>query len=78
MNFKEEQMKRVAEIEEILVKHLPKQSGYQKQIMEAMDYSVMAGGKRLRPMLIQETFRLFGGKGDIIEPFMAAIEMIHT
>ena len=48
------------------------------QIMEAMEYSVMAGGKRLRPMLMQETYRLFGGEGKEIEPFMAAMEMIHT
>ena len=46
--------------------------------MEAMEYSLMAGGKRLRPMLMLETFHLFGGEGEIIEPFMAAIEMIHT
>lgn len=38
----------------------------------------MAGGKRLRPMLMRESFELFGGKGKVIEPFMAAIEMIHT
>ena len=43
-----------------------------------MEYSLMAGGKRLRPMLMQETYRLFGGESGIIEPFMAAIEMIHT
>ena len=78
MNFKEEQSKKVEAIETILKEYLPEQEGYQKVIMEAMEYSVMAGGKRLRPMLMQETFRLFGGKGDIIEPFMAAIEMIHT
>ena len=46
--------------------------------MEAMEYSLMAGGKRLRPMLMQETYRLFGGNDMVIEPFMAAIEMIHT
>ena len=55
MNSKEEftvQMKRkVAEIEEILKEYLPKPEGYQKVIMEAMEYSLMAGGKRLRPML---------------------------
>ena len=38
----------------------------------------MAGGKRLRPMLMWESYRLFGGEGAAIEPFMAAIEMIHT
>ena len=78
MNFKEEQAKRVETIEEILKKYLPAQEGHQKVIMEAMEYSVMAGGKRLRPMLMQETYKLFGGEGELIEPFMAAIEMIHT
>ena len=78
MSFKEEQLQRVQKIETILQAYLPKQEGYQKPIMEAMEYSLMAGGKRLRPMLMQETYRLFGGEGDLVEPFMAAIEMIHT
>ena len=78
MSFKEEQAKRVETIEEILKKYLPEQEGHQKIIMDAMDYSVMAGGKRLRPMLMQETYKLFGGEGELIEPFMAALEMIHT
>lgn len=58
--------------------YLPEQEGYQKVIMEAMEYSLMAGGKRLRPMLMKESYRLFGGESALIEPFMAAIEMIHT
>jgi geranylgeranyl diphosphate synthase type II len=78
MNFKEEQAKRVEIIEEILKKYLPEQEGHQKVIMEAMEYSVMAGGKRLRPMLMQETYKLFGGDSELVEPFMAAMEMIHT
>ena len=78
MNFREEQTHKVEAIEQTLKEYLPKQEGYQKVIMEAMEYSVLAGGKRLRPMLMQETFRLFGGEGDLVEPFMAAIEMIHT
>ena len=78
MNFKEEYQKRTELIEDILQKYLPEQTGYQKVIMEAMEYSLMAGGKRLRPMLMRESFELFGGKGKRIEPFMAAIEMIHT
>ena len=78
MNFKDEQQKKVAQIEKIWAKYLPEQEGYQKLIMEAMEYAVMAGGKRLRPMLMMETYRLFGGQGDVVEPFMAAIEMIHT
>ena len=39
---------------------------------------MLAGGKRLRPILIQETYRLFGGEGKVVEPFMAGMEMIHT
>lgn len=78
MNFKEEYQKRIESIEGILEKFLPEQKGYQKVITEAMEYSLMAGGKRLRPMLMRESFELFGGKGKLIEPFMAAIEMIHT
>ncbi len=69
---------KTVQIEEILKSYLPEKSGYQLDIMEAMEYSLMAGGKRLRPMLMQETYRLFGGEGNLIEPFMAAIEMIHT
>ena len=78
MDFKTEMAERTAQIEQIIKKYLPKEEGYQKTIMEAMNYSVLAGGKRLRPMLMQETYRLFGGRSEVIEPFMAAIQMIHT
>ena len=78
MNFKEELQNRVEHIETILQEYLPKEEGWQKSVIEAMNYSVLAGGKRLRPMLMEETYRLFGGQGKEIEPFMAAIEMIHT
>ena len=78
MNFKEAQVERVEKIESILKKYLPAIEGHQKVIMDAMEYSVMAGGKRLRPMLMQETYQLFGGEGELVEPFMAAMEMIHT
>ena len=78
MNFKEQMAEKVAGIEEVLKAYMPKEEGPQKLIMEAMNYSVTVGGKRLRPMLMQETYRLFGGEGDVIEPFMAAQEMIHT
>ena len=78
MNFEAELQERVSGIEAILRQYLPAEEGYQKTVLEAMNYSVLAGGKRLRPMLMQEVFRLFGGKGRLVEPFMAAIEMIHT
>lgn len=78
MNFKEELDAKVLEIERILRDYMPEEAGPQRLIMEAMNYSVNAGGKRLRPMLMQETYRLFGGEGRDVEPFMAAQEMIHT
>lgn len=78
MSFQEECKQHVSEIEQVLVKYLPQEEGWQKKVIEAMNYSVLAGGKRLRPMLMQETYRLFGGQGSVIEPFMVAIEMIHT
>ena len=71
-------MDRKKEVEQIVTSFLPKEEGYQKTVLEAMKYSVSAGGKRLRPMLMLETYRMFGGKSKVIEPFMAAIEMIHT
>lgn len=78
MNYKELKQSKIVYIEELLKAYLPAQEGYQKLIMEAMEYNLMAGGKRLRPMLMQETFTLFGGSGTIVEPFMVALEMIHT
>ena len=77
-NYAELRDEKVKEIEEILKSYLPEQNGYQRIIMDAMEYSLMAGGKRLRPMLMQETYRLFGGTEKVIEPFMAAQEMIQT
>ena len=82
--FSEQQKAKVREIEEILKTFLPKEEGYQKIIMEAMEYSLLAGGKRLRPMLMQETYLLFSGgvkrkeDADALHSFMAAQEMFHT
>ena len=78
MNFSEELKKRTEEIEGILERYLPREEGFQRTVLEAMNYSVRAGGKRLRPMLMAESYRLFGGSGPVVEPFMAAMEMIHT
>lgn len=78
MNFKEMLSLRTREVWEAVEEYLPPVEGYQSTVLEAMDYSIRAGGKRLRPMLMEETYRLFGGKGKEIRPFMAAIEMIHT
>ncbi len=77
-DFSEEVTARIGQIQKILEKYLPEEVGRQKTVIEAMNYSVRAGGKRLRPMLMWETYRMFGGRSEVIEPFMAAIEMIHT
>ncbi len=69
---------RAQEIEKLIQRYLPEEKGYQKTILEAMNYSMLAGGKRLRPMLMIETYKLFAGSSKSIEPFAAAIEMIHT
>ncbi len=78
MNFKQLQQQKAEHIEAVIKEYLPEETGYQKTVSEAVNYSILAGGKRLRPMLMEESFRLFGGKGKVIEPFMAALEMIHN
>ena len=78
MNWKHRLQQRVEEVEQVIQSYLPEEIGYQKTVLEAMNYSVLAGGKRLRPMLMEETYKLFGGSGKVVEPFMAAMEMIHT
>lgn len=77
-DFQKQMKQKVQKIEDILQEYLPKQRGYQSVIMEAMGYSLLAGGKRLRPMLMQETFCLYDGTSKALRPFMAALEMIHT
>lgn len=78
MDMKAELAARAKQVEAVIAAYLPKEEGYQKTVIEAMNYSVLAGGKRLRPILMWETYRMFGGRSKVIEPFMAAIEMIHT
>ena len=63
MTFRDEWSKRTEEVQEILYRYLPEETGYQKTLLQAMNYSMQAGGKRLRPLLMQETYRLFGGTG---------------
>ena len=72
MNFKEEQKEKVEKIEAILREYLPEANGYQSVIMEAMEYSLMAGGKRLRPMLMMEHTVCLVDETEVIYPFMAS------
>ena len=76
--FMEELQQKVEHINNVLEKFLPAEDGQQRIIFEAMNYSVRAGGKRLRPMLMEETYHMFGERRAVIEPFMTAIEMINT
>jgi len=78
MTFNEELNIKVKYIESVLEKFAPTPEKYANTVINAMNYSLMGGGKRLRPLLMFEAYRLFGGEEDVIEPFMAAIEMIHT
>ncbi|HIS27464.1 MAG TPA: polyprenyl synthetase family protein [Candidatus Pullilachnospira intestinigallinarum] len=78
MNFENELKKRRERVEEILEKYLPAEEGFAADLARAMNYSMRAPGKRLRPILMEEVYRMFGGKEQTVEPFMAAMEMIHT
>lgn len=78
MDFQRELEYRASDAEQVLNVYLPEEKGYQANVISAMNYSVTAGGKRLRPVLMNETYKLFGGSSPAIRPFMAAIEMIHN
>lgn len=78
MNFDEELSVKAARVMTVIRSYLPEEEGFQKTLLEAMNYSMLAGGKRLRPLLMLICYELFGGSGPVIEPFMAAMEMIHT
>ena len=77
-DFNNKLNEKTQEIEDIIYSYLPNELNKQKVIMEAMNYSVKAGGKRLRPMLMLETSKMFDKDCKNIYPFMAAIEFIHT
>lgn len=68
------------DMEDILYEMLPKEEGYNKSVITAMNYAFKAGGKRLRPMMMKLCFDMFNEDCDeqVVWYFMAAIEMIHT
>ena len=94
MNFETELEQKTAAIEPILRRYLPAETGYQSKVAEAMNYSIQAGGKRLRPLLMAESAALFADTSVIdaeqdasareafvdraLPLFMAALEMIHN
>lgn len=78
MNFHKLLSEKTQDIEKRIFQYMPRCSGRQAMIVEAMRYSVEAGGKRLRPLLLEESAKLFGAEQKVVDAFMAAIEMIHT
>ena len=90
MNFNEELGRKTEQIETMIGRYLPVEEGYQKDVLQAMNYSITAGGKRLRPMLMAESAALFTEVeevwrtpehtvlGNALSLFMAALEMIHN
>lgn len=78
MEFKQALKQRAEYVENLLKEYMPKEEGYQKTIIESMNYSLDAGGKRLRPILTLEACKVVGGNIKDVIPFAMAIEMIHT
>ncbi len=78
MDFKEELKKKANIVDEYMEKFLPPEDRYPEVIFKAMRYSVFAGGKRLRPIMVMEACRAFDGDVEKSMPFACAIEMIHT
>ncbi len=78
MEFVEQMKQKQEEINAVLSGYLPKETGEEKLLFEAMNYSVRVGGKRIRPMLLLETYKMFGGTGEDADPFATALELIHT
>ncbi|HFL3265070.1 TPA: polyprenyl synthetase family protein [Clostridioides difficile] len=78
MEFKQCLKEKASFVEKVLKEYMPKEEGYQKTVIEAMNYSLSAGGKRLRPILTLEACKIVGGNEDEAIPFAIAIEMIHT
>ena len=78
-DFKNELEQEVEFINDLISRYLPDETGLDKKIREAMNYSVNAGGKRVRPMLMLEVYKLCGGDDcQVVYPFMAALECIHS
>ena len=78
MNLKQEMKERCAYIEAALEQAVPEQKEFPPVIFEAMRYSLMAGGKRLRPMMVLAACEAVGGRKDDAVAFACALEMIHT
>jgi len=78
MNFKEELKKYQQQINQELEKYTKREKCPEEQLNESMEYSLMAGGKRLRPILTVATYELFKKEVEECLPYAVAIEMVHN
>ena len=79
MAFYDELRKSQEQAEQTVERYLPEIKASPGRLAEAMRYSVLAGGKRVRPILLLQSYAMYGGCDDTLAgPFAAAIEMIHT
>ncbi len=78
MGYQEEMKARILHVDAVIKDYMPKEGVYQKTLLSAMDYSIQGGGKRLRPIMLECVYQMYGGMGALAGPFMAAIEMIHS
>ena len=76
--FTEELVRLRSIVEQEMVKFLPQKDEYPPQLFEAMLYSALSGGKRLRPIMVMKAAELFGMPYDKVMPTACGIEMIHT
>ena len=78
MEFKQELKNYQKIVEEELKKYIKKEDCPERMLNESMEYSLMAGGKRLRPILALATYNLFKNNVEKYMPYIVAIEMIHN
>ena len=79
LTFKEQNQQYIAYIEHYLDSEcFRNEQAPQRELFEAMRYSLLAGGKRLRPIFVFDFCRMCGGNWELAAPFAAAVEMIHT
>ncbi len=76
--FDKELQTAINRAEEIISMYMPEEDGMNKKLVSSINYSVNAGGKRIRPILLMKCAELFNGDAGLYFPFVAAIEMIHT
>lgn len=78
MDYKAKFKDTAERVEKALSEYVKSENVPQKRVFDAMRYSLLAGGKRLRPVIMIYACEMCGGKADVVMPFACAIEMIHT